>query len=89
MSNVEPEMNNSSGAPGFSIENPESGVQIFESSNVLAGESRGVRLVHLKEFEPPVVMSAAAHANYARRFATLFVDDFRTYEAATERCYMR
>lgn len=29
MSYVEPEMNNSSGASGFSIENPKSGVQVF------------------------------------------------------------
>lgn len=79
MSYVEPEMNNNSGAPGFSIENSESGVQVFEFSNVLAGEPHGVRLVRLEEFEPPFVMSAAAHANYVRRFATLFIDGSRTY----------
>ena len=79
MSYVEPEMNNSSGASGFSIENPKSGVQVFESSNVLTEGPHGVRLVRLEEFEPPFVMSAAAHANYVRRFATLFIDGSRTY----------
>ena len=37
MSYVEPEMNNSSGASGFSIENPESGVQVLNPPMFLQG----------------------------------------------------